>query len=659
MEEEESGFTLLSPQHKVFFTIVGYTVWQKAGAKRILNQPFGPGKQTEGKENTMTSEYDYSHLYQSAPSDGSEPHGDPAPGGGQTGSQAPAQQAAPQPAQPADVQNSVPDAVQHAQPSDPAGSPAPGAASPGGDVTSSAQTEHAAPSQSEAQQNGYPNVGSSGMNTANTARTDYAEGHSDSYAAQQNAAGNNHAGNTVYGAQNGDTYRANAYTAQNGSNGYENTAAQGGQNGNSYNYRYTPPAQQTQSSDGYQNSFNGGGAYNGYSYSSAPQPSQPVRKKGGTAKKVLLRIGAVVLVLALGFAGGFGGAVLAGKLGLTGSSVVVQQVAPRDPDEAAQGSAVGASLPLEDVASIVSPSVVVITTEQMVSSPYVWFGGSYVQSGAGSGVVMSEDGYIMTCAHVVNGAQNIKVTLADDTEYTATVIGYDTTADIAVVKIEATGLTPAVMGNSDELAVGETVLAVGNPLGQLGGTVTDGIVSAINREVSVESNNMTLIQTNAAISPGNSGGGLFNANGELIGIVNAKSSAVDETGNLTEAEGLGFAIPINTALTIAQDLIDVGFVQRPTLGVTVITINDAQTAQQYGVSTYGVYVYQVTPGSGAEQAGVQMGDRIAAVADVPVSENADLTDYLSQCEVGDTVTLQIERDGHLITVDVTLGVNKP
>ena len=181
-----------------------------------------------------------------------------------------------------------------------------------------------------------------------------------------------------------------------------------------------------------------------------------------------------------------------------------------------------------------------ITTEQMVSTN-TWFGGSYVQSGAGSGVIISQDGYIVTCAHVVSGANNITVQLADGTEYTATVVGQDSTSDVAVLKIEATGLTPAVIGDSDSLAVGETTIAVGNPLGTLSNTVTNGIVSALNREVTVQGNDMNLIQTSASISPGNSGGGLFNANGELIGIVNAKSSSSD-------AEGLGFAIPINTAM---------------------------------------------------------------------------------------------------------------
>ena len=262
---------------------------------------------------------------------------------------------------------------------------------------------------------------------------------------------------------------------------------------------------------------------------------------------------------------------------------------------------------------------------------------------------MSEDGYIITNNHVVSGASNVTVTLQDGSTHAATVVGADSQSDIAVVKIDATGLTPAVMGDSDKLAVGETVLAVGNPLGELSGTVTDGIISALNREVTVEDNDMTLIQTNASISPGNSGGGLFNAEGDLIGIVNAKSVS-------DNAEGLGFAIPVNTAIQVATDLIQNGYVSgRPVMGVTVVTISDAQTAAQYGVSSYGVYVAEVTENGPAAQAGVQKGDRIVSVDDTLIESNNDLTDLISSHAVGDTLNVQLSRDRQLMNVQVTLG----
>ena len=455
------------------------------------------------------------------------------------------------------------------------------------------QPEQSAPAQNpQPQQSSYPNVGSSGANTANTARTDYS----------------------------------------------------------SYNSGSTSGQNPQQDSNGYTSSFSGGGSgnnggYNGYSYSSAPQqPPVPQKKKGS---KVLLRVLACVGVAALGFGGGLGGAVVASRAGLTGNQVVVQQV-ERSTDATAAGSTDGTGMSVQQIASVVSPSVVAITTEQM-SSSQTWFGGYYVQSGAGSGVIISQDGYILTCAHVVSGATSVKVQLnGSDESYDATVVGQDSTSDIAVLKIDATGLTPAVIGDSDALAVGEVAVAVGNPLGTLSNTVTDGIVSALNRQVTVQNNDMTLIQTDASISPGNSGGGLFNASGELIGIVNAKSS-------YSEAEGIGFAIPINTAMEIGRQLIENGSVARPALGVKIVDVTDAQTAQQLGVSTMGVYVVEVTKGSGADAAGVQAGDRVLAVDDTAVSDSSALKNYLKDKGIGDTVNLQVERDGKVLTLAVTLG----
>lgn len=447
------------------------------------------------------------------------------------------------------------------------------------------------PSASQNTQSSYPNVGSSGMNTANTAQTDYST--------------------------------PNPGNAQNG--GYNSSfgAQAGGGSGNN-------------------------GGYNGYSYSSAPQQPPRPAKKHPKARKVLLRVVAGVGVVVLGFGGGLAGTVAANRLGLTGGQVVVQTV-ERNTDTTAvsQGSAGDSSLSLQDVAAIVQPSVVAITTEEMVGTS-TWFGGSFVQSGAGSGVIISADGYILTCAHVVSGASSISVQLSDNSTYTATLVGADSQSDIAVIKIDATGLTPAVIGDSDALVVGEDAIAVGNPLGTLGGTVTNGIISAVNRSVTVENNEMNLIQTNASISPGNSGGGLFNGNGELIGIVNAKSG-------YDEAEGLGFAIPINSAMEIAQELINTGYVKRPALGVTLIDITDANTAMQYGVSGYGPYVYQVTEGGGAAVAGIQQGDRIVSVDDTAVSTTNEIKSYLQDKAVGDTVVVQVEREGKLMSFNVTLG----
>ena len=460
------------------------------------------------------------------------------------------------------------------------------------------------PPQNNGESSGYPNVGSSGMNTANTARTDFTSQEQPSAQSQDtgHSAGSAHTGYSYNSQDNGP-------------------AGPGGPNG----------------------------PVNGYG--AQPEPPQPPRRKKGG--KTGLRVLAGVGVVLLGFGGGMLGTVAATRMGLNGSQVVVQQV-QRDENAtaSAQGSADGNNLSMAEIAAKVRPSVVAITTEQMVSTNS-WF-GSYVQSGAGSGVIISEDGYILTCAHVVNGASNITVQLSDDTEYTASIVGLDTSTDVAVLKIDATGLSAATLGDSDTLAVGELAVAVGNPLGTLSGTVTNGIISAVNRSVEVESNEMSLIQTDAAISPGNSGGGLFNGQGELIGIVNAKSGSTTDTGEATNAEGLGFAIPINTAMDIAQDLIENGYVKRPALGVTVITVTQ-DNAMQFGVSNYGVYIYQITPGSGADNAGLQVGDRIIAIDDNSVSDSSDLTGYLQQKAVGDTVNLQIERDGKMATYQVVLG----
>ena len=467
----------------------------------------------------------------------------------------------------------------------------------------SSPAEHTEPQNTQPAQNtassGYPNVGSSGMNTANTAQTDYS-------------------------TPNPAPQQSSGYTGATGSTG---------------------------SSNGYTSSFSGGnggngGGYNGYSYASAPQQPPKKQKKH---HPVLLRVLAGVGVVVLGFGSGFGGAILASRTGLVGNQVVVQQV-QREPSDATNANSTdGTTMSVQQIASLVSPSVVAITTEQM-SGSQTWFGGYYVQSGAGSGVIISQDGYILTCAHVVSGATSIKVQLSTGDSYDATVVGSDSTSDVAVIKIDATGLTPAVIGNSDALAVGETVVAVGNPLGTLSNSVTDGIISALNREVTVEDNDMTLLQTDASISPGNSGGGLFNANGELIGVVNAKSS-------YSEAEGIGFAIPINSAMDIANQLIESGSVARPALGVTIVDVSDANTAQQMGVSATGVYVVQVTAGSGAESAGVKAGDRIIAVDDTAVSTSNDVKSYLAKKNVGDTVNLQVERDGKVLTLAVTLSTS--
>lgn len=378
----------------------------------------------------------------------------------------------------------------------------------------------------------------------------------------------------------------------------------------------------------------------------ASKPPKKRRKHSGS--RIARSAVALVLAAAMGFAGGFVGA----RVGNAGNKVVIQQVERTD-SSAASGTAVSSSgMTTSQVSEMVSPSVVVITTEQVVYSQWSWYGQNQVESGAGSGVIISSDGYILTCAHVVSGASQITVTIGD-TDYTATVVGEDDTSDVAVLKIDATGLTPATVGDSDSLSVGDSVLAVGNPLGELGGTVTSGIVSALNRSVTIQgsssTNTMSLIQMDASVSPGNSGGGLFNMNGELIGLVNAKSSSSD-------AEGLGFAIPINDAIQVAQDLLENGYVSgRPYMGITYIAVTDAQTAAQLNVNAYGVYVVDVVQGGPADKAGLKAGDRIVSIDGTEIAQKDDLGTLMQQHTAGDTLSITVARDGQMQTVSLTLG----
>ena len=322
------------------------------------------------------------------------------------------------------------------------------------------------------------------------------------------------------------------------------------------------------------------------------------------------------------------------------------------------------------IIELTAPSVVGIDTYYTASanSGFSFGSGSdnatdngQAQLGSGSGIILTSDGYIVTCKHVVDGAETIKVILNDDSEHVATLVGSDSRTDLAVLKIDATGLSPATLGDSDMLTVGEDVIAIGNPLGELRGTATSGIVSALSRDVTVGSMDMSLIQTDAAISPGNSGGGLFNASGSLIGIVNAKASA-------SNSEGLGFAIPVSDVKSIISDLIDHGYVQgRAYLGVYTqnVTLSSDNNSGQNGFfgnffgGTTSVQIAQIVAGSAAEQAGLKAGDLIVKVNDTTIDSNTTLAAVISGFNAGDTAQITIQRDGKEQTVTVTFGEYKP
>ncbi|MBQ4375876.1 MAG: trypsin-like peptidase domain-containing protein, partial [Erysipelotrichales bacterium] len=293
----------------------------------------------------------------------------------------------------------------------------------------------------------------------------------------------------------------------------------------------------------------------------------------------------------------------------------------------------------------VEDSVVQISTESVITGGFF---GNYVQSGAGSGVILTADGYIVTNHHVIANATKITVILNNNQSYDATLIGSDETNDLAVLKINETGLKPAVMGDSDTLAAGQSVAVIGNPLGTLGGSVTSGVVSAVNRNVTVERVKMTLIQIDAAVNPGNSGGALFNMNGDLVGIVNAKYTSED-------VEGIGFAIPINQAKSVIEQLINQGYVGgKVLLGITIRNINTESLAFRYNVDELGVYIVEVKNGSDAEIAGLKVGDRIIEVDGTLITDNEQISPIIQSHAVGDEIDIIIKRNGEAMTIHVTL-----
>ena len=275
--------------------------------------------------------------------------------------------------------------------------------------------------------------------------------------------------------------------------------------------------------------------------------------------------------------------------------------------------------------------------------------------GSGTGVVLSEDGYIVTNAHVVEEAPSISVKLSDDREFAAQLIGCDSISDLAVLRIEAGDLVPAQFGDSDILRVGDSVVAIGNPLGvELRGTYTDGIISAINRDVSMNGRTMTLIQTNAALNSGNSGGPLINCYGQVIGINTMKIGAFTDSAGV---EGIGFAIPSATVKEIVDQLISQGYVSgRPTLGVLGETL--PMFYQHYYRMPAGLYITGVEAGSPAESCGMEIGDILLSINDTRVYDMDDLQTIILSYEVGDTVTVTIYRDGQTASAQVVLQEDK-
>ncbi len=353
----------------------------------------------------------------------------------------------------------------------------------------------------------------------------------------------------------------------------------------------------------------------------------------------------VALALVCALVGGFVGAGVsaAAKVNHTGIQVSDREVAQVqtlkvDGSKQMTMSEVYAS----NVNSVVSINVSATSTN--------YFGQTVQTAASGTGFLITEDGYILTNHHVVDGASSVSVTLYNGESYDAKVIGSDEDYDIAVIKIDVTGATPVVLGDSSKLAIGESVAAVGNPLGELTFSMTEGIVSCVNRAINVDGTPFNMIQVDCSINPGNSGGPLFNSYGEVVGIVSAKYSSYSNT----TVEGIGFAIPINDVVSLVKDIMTNGYVtNKAYMGITPQTMT-AQMAQQYRYDvTEGVFVCSVDPDSAADKAGLKLGDVITKMDDKDITSYEDLVAAKKSYSAGDTVTLTVYREGKTIEVELT------
>ncbi len=295
-------------------------------------------------------------------------------------------------------------------------------------------------------------------------------------------------------------------------------------------------------------------------------------------------------------------------------------------------------------------STVGITTEINQTN---YFGYQTTAAASGSGFIISSDGYILTNYHVIEDASTITVTDYDGKTYKAELIGSDSSNDIAVLKIDADGLTPVVLGDSENLSVGDEVVAIGNPLGELTFSLTQGVVSALDREVTTENATMNLIQTDCAINSGNSGGALFNMYGEVVGITNAKYSS--NSMNEASIDNIGFAIPIDSVKDIITSIIEKGYVTKPYIGVSIEDVSE--DAAGYGIPS-GAAVKAVTEGSPAEKAGLQTGDVIVDADGKEITGSSDLIAAVKSKSAGDTITLKVYRKGEYKNITVTIEETK-
>ena len=371
------------------------------------------------------------------------------------------------------------------------------------------------------------------------------------------------------------------------------------------------------------------------------QEMKPVKKN-----RMGLKIAALALVCAL-LGGAVGGGVV-WAVGNGGSATEVN-VSSR-PATAVAVKTVDGKTAMTDAEVYAAGVNSVVSINVTGTSGTNFFGQPVKTASAGSGFVLTKDGYIVTNYHVVKDADTVKVTMYNGDEYDAKYVGGDEDYDIAVIKVEATDLQPVTLGDSDKLNVGDHVLAVGNPLGELTFSMSGGMVSSVNRAINVSGTPFNMIQTDASINPGNSGGPMFNHYGEVVGIVSAKYSSYSNSS----VEGLGFAIPINDVFAMIQDIMTNGYItNKPYLGITGGSMTEQMAAQYRYDIKEGVFVYSVEEGKAAEKAGLQMGDVITKVDDHDIKSMEDLTAVKKQYAAGDTSTLTIYRSGETMTVELT------
>ena len=383
---------------------------------------------------------------------------------------------------------------------------------------------------------------------------------------------------------------------------------------------------------------NNGNSYYPYANYTAPQQTKREKKRGGKSKTAALVLACSLLSGCVGAAAvtAFHGGSPA--IGGNSTTLVESSRTPATVDVAYQSS--DKLMTAAEVYAANVNSTVGITTS--ISTTNFW-GMRTNAAAAGSGFIISADGYIVTNYHVVEGGSAIQVATYDGSTYDATLVGYDESNDVAVLKISATGLTPVVLGSSDSLNVGDEVIAIGNPLGELTFSLTKGSVSALNREVTVSSNvTMNLIQTDAAINSGNSGGALFNMYGEVVGITNAKYSGSGSSGEAS-IDNIGFAIPMDSVKSIITDIIEKGYASKPYIGVQLSDANNA------------ALVYRVTEGSPAEKAGLQANDIITEANGEKIASANDLTALVKKLGAGDELKLTVSRGGQETEITVTVG----